>query len=57
MFSGSEEIKRLILHTLDHMLRFTHPTALVESNPITAMLKLKRHTSKIGSVYEAKTKD
>lgn len=51
MFSSDEEIKRLILHTLDHMLSFTYPTGLVESNLITAMLKIKIHTLKMGTVY------
>lgn len=51
MFSSSEEMKRLILHTLDHMLSFTHPAGLVESNLITAMLKIKIQALKVGSVY------
>lgn len=51
MFSSSEEMKRLIPHTLDHTLSFTHPTGLVESNLITAMLKIKIHTPKMDNVY------
>lgn len=51
MFSSSEEMKRLILHTLDDMISFTHPTGHVESNLITAMLKINIHTVKMGSVH------
>lgn len=51
MFSSTEEMKRLILHTLDHMLSLTHPTGLAESDLISAMLKIKIHTVKMGSAY------
>lgn len=51
MLSSTEEMKRLILHTLEHMLSLTHPTGLVESNLISAMLKMKIHTVKMGSAY------
>lgn len=44
-----EEMKRVILHTLN-TLRFTHPTGIVESNLITAMLKIKMHTLRTGRV-------
>lgn len=46
MFSRSEETRRLILHTLDHMLHFTHPTGLLESSLITVMLQINIHTVK-----------
>lgn len=51
MFSRSKEMKRLLPHTLDHMLHFTHPTGLLESSLITVMLKINIHTVKMGSVY------
>lgn len=47
MFSSTEEMKRLILHTLDHMLSLSHSTGLVESNQISAMLKMKIYTVKM----------
>lgn len=56
MFSSSEEMKRLILHTLGCTLNFTHPTGLVQTNLITAVLKIKIQTFKMGSVYLMKTK-
>lgn len=44
-------MKRLILHALDHMLHFTHPTGLLESSLIIVTLKTNMHTVKMGSVY------
>lgn len=44
-------MKRLILHTLDHMFHFTHPSGLLESSLITVTLKTNMHTVRMGSVY------
>lgn len=48
---AEEETKRVILHTRDHMLCFTHPTGIVESNLITVMLKMKMHTLRMGRAH------
>lgn len=45
------EMKRPILHTLNHTHSFTHPTGIAESDLTTGILKFKISTLKMGRTH------